>query len=430
MSLISMINRENLQALLNSQSRLKAVNFLINNFERRRKKEVLRSFPYFATMNTTNLCNLRCKFCEIHYFYKKAKEVAGKVFPNNLTAELLKNHDRWLRRIIAMELSGATGEPFVNPYIMEVISYLKKLGIRLSATTNALLINDEAARRLIDSRFDSLLVSVHAGDSQTYAELQGGDFDSLLAGLESIIRLRNRLNSRYPHIGINFALNRLNAHTVEGLMKRVKDIGVDSFVMNHYYSSRNVLESDISFYFDTSTCDALLQDAYAYAAGTGLRMVPAKPPLLGDMSHADIEEGGRPNCEAPWTTIKFKGCVEYENCEYISVCNRVMLFRIDYRKFYESGKNSFSRDIWNSGVLQYLRRTANSEKSNPICRFCKDPETPRIRCLDNVEYSRRRDNAIKDFFKEFSQSGLAHREVEGLTLLTENPYKYDEKDGF
>jgi len=425
-----MINIENLQALLNSQSRRKVFNFLVNNFERRRKKEVLRSFPYFATMNTTNLCNLRCKFCEIHYFYKKAKEIAGKVFPNNLTANLLKNHDRWLRHIIAMELSGATGEPFVNPHIMEAIDYLKKLGIRLSATTNALLIDEKAAQQLIDSQFDSLLISIHAGDSQAYADLQGGDFNRLLTGLELLIDLRNRLNSHYPRISINFALNRLNADTVKGLMKHARDIGVDSFVMNHYYSSRNILDSDISFYFDTETCDALLRDVYEYAAEIGLCMLPSRPPFLGDMSRANTKEIGRSYCEAPWTTIKFKGCVEYENSEYVSVCNRMPLFRIDYNKFYENSQNSFTKDIWNSGVLQFLRRTINSRQSNSICRFCKDPETPRVRCLDNVEYSRRRDNAIEDFFNEFSRSGIEYREAEGLTLLTENPYKYDEKDGF
>jgi hypothetical protein len=107
-----------------------------------------------------------------------------------------------------------------------------------------------------------------------------------------------------------------------------------------------------------------------------------------------------------------------------------MLFRIDYKKFYESGKNSFSRDIWNSGVVRYLRRTANAEQPNPICRFCKDTETPRIRCLDNAEYSRRRDSAIEAFFSEFRRSGLPEPQAEGLTLLAENPYRYDEKDGF
>ena len=73
----------------------------------------------------------------------------------------------------------------------------------------------------------------------------------------------------------------------------------------------------------------------------------------------------------------------------------------------------------------------NSTESNPICRFCIDPDTPRVRCIDNIEYSHRWDKAVKDCFNEFKRSGIKHDEVGGLTLLDENPFAYcAEKDGF
>ncbi len=405
-----------IKTLLRLRSYRKVSNFLINNLERSQKREVLKSFPCFATMNITNLCNKRCKFCEIHYFYKKAED---GVFPNNLTTDLLKNH-QWLKYLISMELSGATGEPFVNPHIMEVIEYLKNLNIRLSANTNGTLIDERMASQLIASQFDSLLVAIH-GDRKAYSYLQGGDLDHLLAGVGALIKERNFLASSYPLVGVEFSLNRLNADSVKGLMKRVNDIGVDPFIMKHYYDCRNILKSDISFYFDTETCNVILRDAYEYASEIGLRMVPSTPPFLGDMK--GTTQG---YCKDPWERIKFKGCVEYDHSEYISVCNRIILLRIDYDKFHDS----FADYIWNSGVLRFLRRTVNTKQSNSICRFCRDPEIGRIRCLDNVEYSHRRDNAIEDFFNEFSRSGIEYREAEGLTLLAENPYKYDEKDGF
>ena len=430
MGLLSYFNTRNIKALGDRRHRPKALNFLVNKIDSKLGNETAHSFPYIASMNITNICNLRCRFCEIHYFYKKAKDIAGKVFPNHLNVETLKRHKRWLKRIITIELSGANGEPFASPDIAGVITYLKELGIRLTATTNGQLIDEAMARHLIESRFDSLLFSVHAGDRETYAKLQGGDFDAFLSRLESLISLRRQLNSQYPKTSMNFALNRENAAGIKALMKRARDIGIDSFMVNHYYDCRNALKKDISFYFNVAECNTLLKDAYAYADELGLKMEPPSPPYLTGMTEPDTEERVAGRCEAPWTTIKFKGCVEYDSCEYICVCNRIILFRIDYNRFYANGKADFLRHIWNSGVLKYLRKTVNSPQGNPICRFCRDADTPRIRCLDNVEYSRRRDRAIVDFFRDFRNSGYPQEDVDGLTLLNENPYKYDERDGF
>lgn len=430
MGLSSYINFQNLKALGNSQSRLKIRNFVSNKIDRVTNKKVMKSFPYSASLNVTNVCNLRCRFCEIHYFYKKAKDVSGKVFPNHLTADVLKNHSDWLKHVISMELSGASGEPFANPNIIEVIGYLKRLGIKLSATTNGLLIDEKVAEQLVKNSFDSLLFSVHAGDSRTYADLQGGDFDNFLARVKFLVNLKKQLRSNYPRININFALNKENAHSVKDLMKLAKDVGVDTFTMNHYYDCRNALDKDISFYFDVDRCNGLLKDAYDYARDIGLKMTPSEPPLLSALKESDFEPVPSRHCQQPWTAIKFKGCVEYENCEYVSVCNRILLFRIEYKNFYANRENSFHKNIWNSGVLQFLRATVNSKESNHVCRFCRDSATPKIRCLDNVEYSRRRDKAIRDFFTEFKKSGFRHEETEGLTLLDSFPYEYDEKDGF
>ena len=112
------------------------------------------SFPYYATINTTNICNLRCQFCEIHYFYKKAKECAGQVFPNHLDTEVLIHGDEWLKYMISVELSGASGEPFINPHFIDVIHLLKKYDIQLTATTNGQLINEAIARELVKTGFD------------------------------------------------------------------------------------------------------------------------------------------------------------------------------------------------------------------------------------------------------------------------------------
>ena len=104
MSLRSNVSMENLKALRNSLFRLKIKNFIMSNIDCINKRRVVKSFPTSAALNITNLCNLRCKFCEIHYLYKKAREQSGKVFPNHLDVDILKNSDEWLKYVTGIEL--------------------------------------------------------------------------------------------------------------------------------------------------------------------------------------------------------------------------------------------------------------------------------------------------------------------------------------
>ncbi|MFX1384253.1 MAG: hypothetical protein ACFFBP_17595, partial [Promethearchaeota archaeon] len=121
-------------------------------------------------------------------------------------------------------------------------------------------------------------------------------------------------------------------------------------------------------------------------------------------------------CDRPWKSLKFKGCVEYENSHYISICNRIILFRLNYKEF----EGDFLRDIWNHEILRYFRRTV---MNNPICHFCKDLNTPRLRCINNREYQIKRDIAVKAFFDEFYKMNIT-KEIKGIYEITENPYKY------
>ncbi|MBI2934925.1 MAG: hypothetical protein HYY29_05075, partial [Chloroflexi bacterium] len=254
------------------------------------------------------------------------------------------------------------------------------------------------------------------------------DFDLVVSNLRDLVRLKRQYGSPYPRININFALNRRNAASAAGLLELAKDIGVDRVNVYHYYDGRNALDGDVSFYFDVESGNKLLRDLYEHAARIGLPVAPAAPPYLSDLTSAPKNRQPAQPCSAPWTAIRIKGCVEYENCHYLGVCNRILLLRMDYRKFYRNKANSFSRHVWNHPVLQFLRETANSRESNPVCRFCKHPDTRRVRCLDNVEYSYRRDRAVQDFFAEFRGKRRFH-EVEGLTVLAENPYKYEPEHG-
>ena len=404
-------------------------NLVTNNLEISLKKIKAASFPVSATLNVTNLCNYRCKFCEIHYFYDFAKKKSGKVYANNLTVDGLKEHDEWLKYVYNLELSGATGEPFINPYFVEIVRYLKNKykRIMLTATTNGALIKMPDIEDLIDCGFDKLLFSVHGGDVATYSLLQNGDFNHVIKVIKTVIERRKSKNSRYPTVAINFAINKLNSASVYRLIDEFVGVDLDYIHIQHYYDGRNRLHVDyrpeeISYYYDPEVGNKLLDEVYAYAKEKHVHLYPEKPLYLPDLrkSVPSVSQQCTNTCAEPWRCLKIKGCVEENGAVYFGICNRMILYKMQVEEFYKNG-GKFD-DIWNHPVLQYLRQTVGQ---NPMCQFCQDPNTSILRCVNNETYALNRDRAVENFFENCARYSKEYPQLKGLEILQKNPYEYE-----
>lgn len=405
-------------------------NVILNLVEQQEKKKFLKSLPYKVSLNVSNLCNLRCKFCEIHYFYWKAKQLSGRVYPNDLTLEFVKRFKELFDKIVTIELTGATGEPFINKHFLEISNYLTNdLGVFCTATTNGTLITEEIAEKLVKINFGSLLFSIHGANEKIYKDFQGGDLNKIFNTIKLIQIYKEKYGSDFPIVGVNFLICRENVAGVLKFLDKLKELRINFLNINHYYDSRNRLPKEISFYFHKEEGNRVIKEIYDYAHKIGLKLLPSNPPFLNIGDKQVVSKTNSQDvcnvCSAPFDTIKFKGCVEYENSNYIGVCNRIILFRLNYKEFFSAGGKF--HNIWNHELLQYFRETVGN---NPICKFCRNPETPSIRCLDNSEYSRRRDSAIREFFKDFNRKYPSYRNIKGLYVLDKNPYEYKEDEKF
>lgn len=74
-------------------------------------------------------------------------------------------------RAINIELSSATGEPLINLNFINICRKLKEKNIALTVTTNGSLLDSSMAERLIDMKFDYILVSLYSGEEKNYYEL-------------------------------------------------------------------------------------------------------------------------------------------------------------------------------------------------------------------------------------------------------------------
>ncbi len=391
-------------------------NIIKNKIESVQGCRVVSSYPYRAVINVTNNCNYKCNICEIHFLHKKYP----LHYPNTIDIQTFKNMYSMLENLYLLEFFGNIGEPLTNPDFVNIVRYIKQnFGSRLFLNTNGSLLDSTTASALVETKFDEVLVSLHAASEESYSKLIGGNFKLVVDNIATISAIKEQYNDKKPEVGIAFALNQFNERDVEDIVLLTDKLKANYLQVSHYHHGLNAIEEDISFRNMIPCGNYKVNRIYDFAEMVGdergkeLTVLPNERPYLDAAEHGTSKQ-----CFAPWNTIKLDGCIEHPNSHYVAVCNRIILFRLDYTEFDFS---KFHELLWNHPYLQYMRATVNLKESNPVCQFCRNPENHRLRNTDNDEYRKRRDESNRSFW-ELAENYSRIPEIKGIHLIKENPY--------
>jgi MoaA/NifB/PqqE/SkfB family radical SAM enzyme len=124
------------------------------------------------------------------------------------------------------------GEPLAFREATEVARSIKRRRWRGTLVTNGTLLTDEVAAALVGMRWDTLRVSVHAGDRETYARVQGVDrFDVLRENLLQFDRRRRAARvEKVCALSVYHVLQPANVRSVDRLFAFAAEVGADEVV--------------------------------------------------------------------------------------------------------------------------------------------------------------------------------------------------------
>ena len=343
----------------------------------------------------------------------------------------LKNYEYFLSNAYGVEFYGGSAEPLLNPNFSDIVAYLKKnYNPKLMVNTNASVMTGKISDNFVKYGFDKILVSYHAGTKECYNYLTTcGNVDNVDRNLKYLNERKKLFKKNKPEVEFNFALQKLNSNEFKTVVNKAKDFGVSDILVSKYYGGRNKLqEKKVSFDFNPEDGNKILDEIYDYSRKKDVRLIPEKPNYWIKENNECVWDPNNFNfskkCFSPWLSLHFDPVLDDENCHYVSICNRISLFKINYRKLNLSDKKSFDK-FWNHPILQYMRKTINLKEPNPICKYCKNCQRECLRNVDAEKYAKVRDKAVKDFFSEFRKN-YKFDEIEGLEILKENPHS-DEK---
>jgi radical SAM protein with 4Fe4S-binding SPASM domain len=184
-------------------------------------KPVQWGYPISISFEPTTSCNLRCPECPSGLrAFTRPKGMLEKAFFKKTIDELSKE--------LLYLIFYFQGEPYLNPDFLDMVKYASSKGIYTATSTNAHYLNDENARRTIDSGLDRLIISIDGTTQEVYQQYRrGGKLEKVLEGARNIVKWKKELKSKTPFIFFQFLVVKPNEHQIEDVKQLAKEVGVD-----------------------------------------------------------------------------------------------------------------------------------------------------------------------------------------------------------
>lgn len=181
--------------------------------------------PVSISIEPTTSCNLRCPECPsgLRQFSRPTGMLDEKLFQAYI--DQMRSHLLYLTFYFQ-------GEPFLNPKFLEMVNYAHSKKIYTSTSTNAHYLDDETAKKTVESGLDRLIISIDGTTQETYASYRiGGKLDKVMEGAKNILKWKKQLKSKTPHVVFQFLVVKPNEHQVEDVHRLAEKLGVDEVLL-------------------------------------------------------------------------------------------------------------------------------------------------------------------------------------------------------
>jgi radical SAM protein with 4Fe4S-binding SPASM domain len=185
------------------------------------KARQLPYLPFILGIETGNICNLQCPLCPTGLDDPAMKKGFMNIGLFKVIFDQLKNS------LISINLYS-WGEPLLNPDLIAMIEYAKKVNekIHIITSTNLNIKNNQLLSDLVKSGIDEIIVSCDGACQDTYSKYRvGGDFNLVINNMKYLVLEAKKYNSRASVIW-NFLVFKHNEHEIGEAKKIADSLGV------------------------------------------------------------------------------------------------------------------------------------------------------------------------------------------------------------
>lgn len=194
-------------------------------FSRITGKAQISGLPISLAIEPTTACNLRCPECP-----------SGLRSFTRPTGTMKQHAFKGIIDELAPSVSYLTfyfqGEPYLNPDFLEMVRHSVSRKIYTATSTNAHFLDDENARKTVESGLSRLIISIDGATQDTYVSYRKeGNLDKVLEGTRNIVKWKKKLKSHTPMIVWQFLVVAPNEHEIPVIQKMAKEYDVDKVAL-------------------------------------------------------------------------------------------------------------------------------------------------------------------------------------------------------
>lgn len=185
------------------------------------KKPIQWGLPFTISVEPTTACNLRCPECPsgLRAFTRPTGNLKENFFKDTINA---------MYKDLMYLIFYFQGEPYINPKFLEMVKFAHDKGIYTITSTNGHFLNDENAKKTIESGLDRMIISVDGTTQEVYENYRkSGKLAVVLQGARNIVKWKKRLKSSTPHLIFQFLVVKPNEHQIPDIYRLAEEIGVD-----------------------------------------------------------------------------------------------------------------------------------------------------------------------------------------------------------
>ncbi|MAY84283.1 MAG: radical SAM protein [Flavobacteriales bacterium] len=177
--------------------------------------------PLAIAIEPTTACNLGCPECPsgLRSFTRPT---------GNLKADFYRSVIDQMSKESFYLTFYFQGEPYINPHFLDMVEYANQANIYTATSTNAHFLNDENAKKTVESGLDRLIISIDGTTQETYENYRkGGQLSKVLEGTKNVVKWKKELKSKTPHLIFQFLVVKPNEHQIDEVYELAKEYGVN-----------------------------------------------------------------------------------------------------------------------------------------------------------------------------------------------------------
>lgn len=189
--------------------------------------------PAYFHLDISNSCNMNCSYCWFHSETAPDREYTNKWKKQKIKLNAFKKLVDDLHKLkTRLILFSGAGEPLIHQNIIEMVNYVKKKGMILQLFTNALLLDKNYAKKLVDADLDEIYCSISASNCNTYKKLHPSagknEFETIEKNIIFLSKYKKKQNKTSPKIIIIEVINSLNYNEALEMLGWAKKTGANA----------------------------------------------------------------------------------------------------------------------------------------------------------------------------------------------------------